>query len=303
MHRFDYRLIRQMLILAAVADCGSFSRAAKRLSISQPPLIAQVNELEARLGVRFLTRTRAGVTLTPEGEALLPGIRRLITQAEALDYSARTIRKDAQAIIRIGAVYEAMVTAVPALIAKARRLLPGISVFTEEIDSSEAEYKLSQNEIHIAFGRFEAFRAPGLEMRAVWREAPVLAVPAGSPLSKKKSAALRDLASEEWIMTGREKCPEYADRVIGFFAKAGYSPRVRCEVDSIARQVAFVSCGLGVAMIPETSAARLPDAAAALPFRSPKMELVMNSAWNGAEENLARDRLLALLFESGEEKA
>ncbi len=58
--RFDYRLIRQMLIFAAVCEEGGIRGAARRLSISQSPLSAQLDELEDRLGVTLLERTRRG---------------------------------------------------------------------------------------------------------------------------------------------------------------------------------------------------------------------------------------------------
>lgn len=63
MNRFDYRKIRQMLLFAAVVQEGSFRRAAERLNMSQPPLTAQIDELETRLKVKLLVRTPRGLSL------------------------------------------------------------------------------------------------------------------------------------------------------------------------------------------------------------------------------------------------
>lgn len=295
MHRFDYRLIRQMLILAAVADSGSFSRASRLLAISQPPLIAQINELESRLRVRFLIRGRTGVRLTPAGEALMPEIEALVSQAEALDYSARTISDKARGVIRIGAVYEAMTDIVPHILQDAAAALPDVSVFTEEIDSSEAEYKLAQNELHLAIGRFERFKNKDLKLRALLREKPVLIVPSSDAASGAASVRLSDLADRDWIVTGRDKSPDYGDRITGFFRAAGFSPRVRFTVDSIARQIAFVCCRLGVALVPESSARTLPGAVRAVPLSEGGFELVISAAWNERCPDSVLKKLLALL--------
>lgn len=295
MHRFDYRLIRQMLILAPVADSGSFSRVSRLLAISQPPLIAQINELESRLRVRFLIRGRTGVRLTPAGEALMPEIEALISQAEALDYSARTISEKTRGVIRIGAVYEAMTDMVPRILEKAAYALPDISVFTEEIDSCEAEYKLAQNELHLAIGRFERFKNKNLKLRVLQREKPVLIVPSSDAVCAASSVRLSDLADRDWIVTGRDKSPDYGDRITGFFRAAGFSPRIRFTVDSIARQIAFVSCRLGSALVPESCARTLPAPVRAVHLSESGFELIICAAWNERCPDPSLKKFLALL--------
>ncbi len=295
MNRFDYRLIRQMLLLASVVQNGSFSAAARALHMSQPPLISQVNELETRLRVKLLRRSSTGTTLTPEGRAILPAIEKLVSQAEALDYAARTIRKGTVGVLRIGAVYEVLIGILPGLLEESEEKYPEVSVFSEEIDSREAEYKLAQNELDIAFGRFERFRTPGLRLREIRRERPVVIFPKGDPLSGSESIRLADLKDREWIVTARDKCPEYADRVAGFFLGAGYSPRLKHEVDSIEREIAFVACRLGIGVIPEGCARNLPPSVGRIEVADPAAEFVLNAAWNEKSGNPSRDAFLSLM--------
>jgi len=79
-------------ILVAVADLGSFSRAADALHISQPALSAQMRELERQLGFDLFHRTTRRVTLTREGRVFLDYARRMVMEAEWMLRAAREIR-------------------------------------------------------------------------------------------------------------------------------------------------------------------------------------------------------------------
>ncbi len=86
----------------AVADSGSFSRAAASLNVSQPSLSAQIREFERRLNFDLFVRSTRRVALTPEGALFLSAARRIIAEIDWVNRTAREIKANA---LRIGAAH------------------------------------------------------------------------------------------------------------------------------------------------------------------------------------------------------
>lgn len=76
---------RLLEIFIQIAELGSFSKAAQRLSITPSAVIQQFNRLEDELGVQLLVRTRKGVLLTPAGEYMLEESRRLLREIQDVE--------------------------------------------------------------------------------------------------------------------------------------------------------------------------------------------------------------------------
>lgn len=76
--------LEQLRMFLAVAECGSFSEAAKRLFVSHSTTSRAIAALEAELGTTLLRRSSRSVTLTPAGEVLVERAKDLLRQAEAI---------------------------------------------------------------------------------------------------------------------------------------------------------------------------------------------------------------------------
>lgn len=294
-NRFDYRFVRQLMLFAASAQAGSIAKAAELLAVSPTPVIAQLDELETRIGVKLLSRTKRGVSLTPEGRAVLPTVLGLVAQVEAADYAVRLVKEGDSGIIKIGAVLEAMMVDVPRLLESLEKTHPGLSVFTEEIDSEEAVNKLSEGEMDLVIGRFERLPDPALKSACLRLEKPVVIFPAAHWLAKSEKTGVRlgELASEFWIVTGFEKGHHYWRIVDRLFEKAGFEPLVSQTVRSIVRQIAFTACRQGIAMIPEGCVETLPGSVKWLPLEDVPPVFPISIAWNEAIENPLRDEVIA----------
>ncbi len=81
--------LEQLRMFLAVAECGSFTEAAKRLFVSHSTTSRAVSALEEELDVRLLERFGRSFTLTPAGETLRQGAKDLLREAETLAEAVR----------------------------------------------------------------------------------------------------------------------------------------------------------------------------------------------------------------------
>ena len=82
---------RELRYFVAVAEELNFSRAARRLDISQPPLSAAIAQLESKLGVQLFERNSRRVTMTPAGAELLVRARRILLDIDEAVWAVRSV--------------------------------------------------------------------------------------------------------------------------------------------------------------------------------------------------------------------
>lgn len=184
----------------AVADTGSFSRAAQMLHVSQPALSAQIKEFERRLGFALFARTSRSVTLTAEGRLFIDRARRLVTETEWAANAAREIRTNR---LRIGAAHHtADIAERNALIDGFMRDAPDVPLRVLRRSPAQLPDDLERGDIDVAILLdFAEGDEPDDRGAACWTiaERPIgLWVPQDHPLSAHcpvavPVAALRDL--------------------------------------------------------------------------------------------------------------
>src|SRR5256885_17138604 len=96
--------LRHLRYFVAVAEQGNVSRAARKLFIAQPPLSAQLKQLEEEVGAALFTRLPRGVRLTPAGESLLEDARAILARAQQAPLRARERQQSRQGVVRLGLV-------------------------------------------------------------------------------------------------------------------------------------------------------------------------------------------------------
>jgi len=105
MHHLDLKLLRSF---AAVASEASVTRAAERLNLTQPTVSGQIKELEQTFGFLLFHRTSRRVTLSAQGERLLPLVESLIASAEEVRREAETMQHATGTRFRLGAAMYTM---------------------------------------------------------------------------------------------------------------------------------------------------------------------------------------------------
>ena len=112
--------------LLQVLESNSFSLAARSLGYTQSAVSQMIKSLEAELGVTLLVRSRTGVSLTREGEAMLPYIRDVVRAHRALSDQAAALRGREQGVVRIGSFNSVSSSLLPRAIQRFKQQHPAI---------------------------------------------------------------------------------------------------------------------------------------------------------------------------------
>lgn len=203
--------LRHLRYFTTVAAEGSFSRAAEKLSIAQPPLSRQVQQLEEELGVRLLDRGRP-LTLTEPGRYLFEQSRQILQRVEDVRAMTRRIAKGMVLQFNIGFVASTLYDDLPELIRRFRITVPGVEVHLLEMTTLEQVAALKDGRIDIGFGRLR-FDDPLIIRKVIREERLCIAAPKGHPLVARGTALrLKDAAGEPLILYPRAPRPGYADQ-------------------------------------------------------------------------------------------
>ena len=289
----NFRLIRHLWLFLAVAEEQNFGRAAKRLGMSQPPLSEQIQVLEHALKVKLFDRSRRGAKLTPVGAAILPAVRKFAEQLERLELAVEEAVAGQSGVLTIGAISTAMFDVLPGLIEQLKNDYPHLTVSVREIDSVEAVPALESSDIDLAFARLDGDLGASIKSLPLLEDRLVVAMAADHPLASRSRINLSSLANEPLVMFSRKVSPVYFDNLIATCKASGFSPRVLHEVRSVASQIAFVSYGQGIALVP-ASLKKLAPANVVFRPLSQKLNVVTTAvAWNAERANPLIDEIIA----------
>jgi DNA-binding transcriptional LysR family regulator len=243
--------LRHLRYFVTVAELGSISRAAEKLYIAQPPLSAQIRQLEAEVGVSLLTRQARGVRLTAAGETFLEDARAILSRARQAPQRAREREAGQRGLLRIGLVPSTLHSVLPGLLRRlARAGVPAQGVEVREMITSHQARALRQGEIDLGIARPGDESLPA-EVVTQIDDPYCLAVPAAHALARRDDAVpLRDAAGERFVSFTRYREADYHDRTAALCADAGFEPDVRHEAGQFVNVLSLVACGLGVAIVP-----------------------------------------------------
>lgn len=276
----DFRLIKQLWMFLAVAEEKHFGRAAQRLNMSQPPLTEQIKVLEQSLKLQLFERSRRGTQLSPAGAAILPAVRQFADQVERLERVVREVAAGQTGVLNVGAITSAMLETVPTVLDALRRTHPHLTVFVREIDSAEAVPALEGGDLDLAFVRLDGDVGHGIATMPLAEDRLAVALPRDHALAALSRVRLGALADESLVMSSRQVSPVYFDMLTAVCRSHGFAPRVLHEVRSVTSQIAYVSCGQGVALVPSSMRKLAPENVVVRPLKERVMVVTAALAWN-----------------------
>jgi DNA-binding transcriptional LysR family regulator len=279
-----------MRYFVAVAEHGSFTRAADELHVAQQAVSQQIRALEATLAVTLLQRSSRNVALTPAGAVFLADAKRLLAASDRAVRRAQAAARGEAGTVRL--VYS-LVTAhetTPKLLEVMSKLYPQLKVDAREVYSGDIAELLLGGRCDLALAPMTSFPA-GIRQRLVRREVLRLAVSTSDPLAEADEVELGTLKDRRFEVWPRQMAPGYYDVVVGACRAAGFEPSLD-ERGAGATVWGYIAEGRGAGLVVSSLSKQLPPGIALVDLAPPRPTLAINAVWSDEVEHPTVSRFL-----------
>ncbi|CBS89183.1 LysR family transcriptional regulator [Azospirillum lipoferum] len=288
--------LRHLRYFQMVAAERSFTRAAERLHIAQPPLSRQIRQLEEELGTELLVRGSRPLELTEAGRLLYEHAIQVLDRVDDIHWSLRALGGSRRTVYPIGLVGSILYGSLPRVLRRFRASRPDLDVRLIEMTTLEQLPALRDHRIAVGFGRLP-FQEPGIVQQVLHDEPLVAAMSCECPLAAGTGPVpLAALVRETLLVYPRKPRPSYADQVLALFRDRGLLPNAVVEAGELQTALGLVACGVGLCLVPESASGSRGD----LIYR-PIAERAITSpmivSTRAGDDNEATAALLAMVTE------
>jgi DNA-binding transcriptional LysR family regulator len=243
-------VIGQLATFIAVAETRSFRRAAERVGRSQPAVTAQINQLEAMLGVQLFTRTTRQVRTTPVGDALLVRAKRLVAETDQLirDFQDRADLESRRITVSVSPTVAAGIMA--RLLVAFEADHPKVTVSIREDLGPDMVEGLETGSVDFGVGPYGSVPKQ-LQFQPLFRQTFFLILRRDHPLARRRKARLADLEGLDLLCPARgTTARSVLEEAV---AAAGMDIRPKYEALQYHTLIGMVAAGLGGTVMPMTS--------------------------------------------------
>jgi DNA-binding transcriptional LysR family regulator len=242
--------LRQLAALAAVADAGSFSAAARRLHTVQSNVSTHVARLERELGTTLVDRSTGA--LTEEGEVVVDRARRVRHELESLRSDVASMRHEVSGQVRLGCIGTASRWLLPNLLRLMGERHPRVQVVIVDATTTSLVPQVVSGALDLAVVNLP-LADDDLATEPLFDEERVLAVPFAHALATRAHVELADLAEHELLLEPRGT--PFRDELDQEAARRGVDVRAQAEIDGVGLLAWLAFQGYGPTILPATAAA------------------------------------------------
>jgi DNA-binding transcriptional LysR family regulator len=245
--------LKALKIFCDVVYRRSFSRAADDNGISQSGASQVVHQLERRLGVKLVDRSKRPFTLTPEGEVYYEGCHKLLERYDALEEEVRTLHDEVAGRVRVASIYSVGLHHMNRYLQDFLTHYPKANVRLEYLHPHRVYEAVESDQADLGLVSYP--KSSRTIKATLWREEPMVLVCApGHRFACRNSVALEELAGEAVIgfdadLTIRREI----DRVLNLH---NVEVRVVMEFDNIETIKRAIEIDAGVGLLPEPTVLR-----------------------------------------------
>lgn len=245
--------LRHLRYFVAVAEELSFTRAADRLHIGQPPLSQQVQALEEEIGAVLFDRSRRTIRLTEAGRIFLEDAYRVLALAASAAETARRVEKGEIGQLKIGFIKSTAFTPIfPKIINTYRTRFPNVKLVMQEMSTMRQLAALEDYSLDLAFIRpINTDIPPQLAMTPLQNHRLSVLMPDNHRLADIGHLSIDDLRNEDFVMFPRDEGTTLNLEIYRLCAEAGFTPKVTMEAREVATITGLVAARCGISILPD----------------------------------------------------
>ena len=279
------------IALEKIIALGSFTKAAEALGYTQSSVSQMIASLEKELGMKLLARSRHGVRLTLEGEALYPSIERSIACYRAVQERAQELQGLETGLIRVGTISSVTCHWMPQLIRGFQARYPKVRFLFHQGDYTSIQEWIKTGAVDFGFVTPPA--VTGLQTVPLKEGAMLAIVPAAHPLAAHPAIRLEELAQEPYILMEEG----HYNEPLNAFRAAGLMPDIQYTIHDDYAIMTMVEAGLGVSILAELVLRRTGYALAMRPLDPPIHRMLALAYKDKHSLSVASQRFMAYLLE------
>ena len=287
--------LRHLRYFVTLAHERSYTRAAKRLRIAQPGLSQQIQALERELGVVLVERSNRTSGLTDAGSSLLVRAERILLEIEDATAEMAAHAGVRGGVVRVGCALQTLVEGrLAPLLAAFHARYPGVRILFREVHTRQVLERLQRGEVDLGLihlGRVDRTlmgahaASPSISLAQLYSEPLVLIVGPRHSLASRSTVKLEELRDETFI--GFRPGATVRKMVALATKRRGFTPRVGFTTANMGTVRAFVSAGLGIAVVPRSALEVPSPPLKALSIDGPRLERIVTLARNTARYETA----------------
>jgi DNA-binding transcriptional LysR family regulator len=274
--------LRQLEILQAIAETGSFTACGRKLNVSQSAVSRQILLLEEELGEPLFLRVGRQVRMTPAAESLVQLGKRVFLDVRETVGAISDRTRELRGTLRLSGGMTVCLYVFPPLLKHLRRLHPNLDVRLTVAMAGRSVQEIRGGRVDAGLLTLPVEDADMMTV-PVLREELLLVTTPTHPLARRRKIAPHDLAGTPFVLF---EIGSATRRVIdNFFASEGIEPNIVMDTENVEIIKAMVKTGLGVGIVPYQAIAREVKAGQLFCARIDGYELVRETGWVYARAN------------------
>ncbi|MGH6760659.1 MAG: hydrogen peroxide-inducible genes activator [Phyllobacterium sp.] len=239
--------VRHLHYLVALAETGSFSRAANRVGVTQSTLSAAIQSLELELGAPLVDRSGRKIQMLPSGDAVVRQARDIIVRIQELPEHAAEAARPLTTRLRLGVIPSVAPFILP-------KILPSLTEAYPELNLSMREGLTRDLLDELRSGRLDAaiiarpYQIDGFDCAEIGVDPFFLAIRNDHPLAKRDKVDMDDVEGERFLLLETGHC--LREHVIAAVGEANARGEDDVRASSIMTLVQMMEFGLGVTLLP-----------------------------------------------------